>query len=203
MAKSVKALAKAAAVGMRGRSRESVRVANRSPSPKTFSTEAQNRAITMKGPPISWGRCSPRQGPFLLHEGLEVVLVDFLKQSLDPATGLDRVADRVVEGLGDVGADLLALGAGVEREPDAFGRVGTGKKACHSSGTAARASRGETVRWRGFERRGSVPGVPGWSAEFERSSRSPVLTQELYGSTGCRSQERARVRIGSAGAGGR
>jgi hypothetical protein len=111
----VKALAKAAAVGMRGRSRESVRLGNGSPRPKTFSREAQNRASRRRGLRFC-GVLAPHQGRCLRDEVLESVRGDLVEESLDPTTGQDPLTDRVVKGRGDGGGDRLPLRAGGEVE---------------------------------------------------------------------------------------
>jgi hypothetical protein len=49
-------------------------------------------------------------------EGLEILLSDLSEELFDPATVVDGLADRVVEGLGDIGADLPAARASVEIE---------------------------------------------------------------------------------------
>ena len=53
---------------------------------------------------------------FPLQEGLKVLLRDLIDQSFDPATVLDPLANRFMEGLGNVGANLLLTRTGVEIE---------------------------------------------------------------------------------------
>jgi hypothetical protein len=54
--------------------------------------------------------------PFLLAEGLEVLLSDAIEEPFEAAAVGDGAADGVVEVRGDVGADLPARGAVVEIE---------------------------------------------------------------------------------------
>ena len=52
----------------------------------------------------------------LFQESLKVLPGDLIDQPFDPAAVLDPLANRFVEGLGNVGADLLLIRTGVEIE---------------------------------------------------------------------------------------
>jgi hypothetical protein len=53
---------------------------------------------------------------FLFQKSLKVLTGDLIDQPFDPAAVLDPLANRFMEGLGNVGADLLLIRTGVEIE---------------------------------------------------------------------------------------
>jgi hypothetical protein len=52
----------------------------------------------------------------LFQESLKVLTGDLIDQPFDPAAVLDPLANRFVEGVGNVGAELLLIRTGVEIE---------------------------------------------------------------------------------------
>ena len=58
----------------------------------------------------------PLKSGCFVPRGLKVLLGDLINQPFDPATIVNPLANRFMEGLGNVGANLLLAGTGVEIE---------------------------------------------------------------------------------------
>jgi hypothetical protein len=66
---------------------------------------------------LRWrGALTPQERLFPFQEVLKVLLRDLIDQSFDPATVLDPLANRFMEGPGNVSANLLLIRTGVEIE---------------------------------------------------------------------------------------